>query len=87
MTASQHLAEFIQALGEEIKALKAGKGGSSTRVSNGRLVSENASMFVYVFVLENFLAVMDDTPVEIEIEGRKTSGQVVSVQGLECMWH
>ena len=59
--------EFILALDEEIEAIKRGKGGSIVKVFNGRFLREVAGMFVYAFNLENFLAVLDDTPAEIDV--------------------
>jgi len=53
------------------------------RVFNGRFLRETSGLFIYLFHLENFLAVIDDTPAEIEIEGKRYSCQIVSVQGLE----
>ncbi len=75
--------EFIQALEEEISAIKKGKGGSIVKVFDGRFLTETAGFFVYMFHLENVLVVLDDTPAEIEIAGRNYRCQVVSVQGLD----
>lgn len=75
--------EFIQALDEEIEAIKAGKGGSIVKIFNGQFIRESAGLFVYVFHLENFLAVLDESPAEIQIEGKNFPVQVLSTQGLE----
>jgi hypothetical protein len=75
--------EFIQALHEEIEAIKAGKGGSIVKVFNGRFLRELSGLFVYVFNLENFLVVLDESPAEIEIRGDRYSAQVLMTQGLE----
>lgn len=75
--------EFIGALDEEIKAIKEGKGGSIVKIFNGRLLRESSGFFIYVFHLENFLAVLDDSPAEIQIEGESYPVQVLSTQGLE----
>lgn len=83
MTSVQLIPEFIQSLQQEIDTLKKGKGGSTVRVFNGRFLRKTSGLFIYLFHLENFLAVIDDTPAEIEIEGKRYSGQIVSVQGLE----
>ncbi|MCX5811944.1 MAG: hypothetical protein NT178_05285 [Proteobacteria bacterium] len=75
--------EFITALDQEIAAIKRGKGGSIVKVFNGRFLREVSGLFVYVFNLENFLAVLDDSPAEIEIRGNRYPAQVLLTQGLE----
>ncbi len=75
--------EFLHALDQEIAAVKKGKGGSGLKVLNGRFLREISGFFVYVFNLENFLAVVDDSPAEIEIEGKRCAGQVLLTRGLE----
>lgn len=75
--------EFIRALDEEIEAIKKGKGGSIVKVFNGRFLREISGLFIYVFNLENFLAVLDDSPAEIEIRGTRYRAQVLLTQGLE----
>lgn len=75
--------EFIVALDQEIAAIKRGKGGSIVKVFNGRFLREVSSLFVYVFNLENFLAVLDDSPAEIEVRGNRYPAQILLTQGLE----
>lgn len=75
--------EFIIALDQEIAAIKKGKGGSIVKVFNGRFLREVSGLFVYVFNLENFLAVLDDSPAEIDIRGKRYPAQVLLTQGLE----
>lgn len=75
--------EFVLALDEEIEAIKKGRGGSIVKVFNGRFLREVSGLFVYVFNLENFLAVLDDSPAEIEISGSRYPAQVLLTQGLE----
>ena len=75
--------EFIIALDQEIAAIKRGKGGSIVKVFNGRFLREVSGLFVYVFNLENFLVVLDDSPAEIEIRGNRYPAQVLLTQGLE----
>ena len=81
--ASSIIGEFIQALAEEIEAIKKGKGGSVVKVFNGRFLREISGLFVYAFNLENFLAILDDSPAEIEIRGGRYPAQVLLTQGLE----
>lgn len=75
--------EFMTALDQEIAAIKKGKGGSIVKVFNGRFLREVSGLFIYAFNLENFLAVLDDSPAEIEIRGNRYSAQVLLTQGLE----
>lgn len=81
--ASDIIKEFIIALDEEITAIKKGKGGSIIKVFNGRFLREVSGLYVYIFNLENFLAVLDDSPAEIEIRGNRYPAQVILTQGLE----
>jgi len=81
--ASVIIQEFVQALDEEIEAIKKGKGGSVVKIFNGRFLREIAGLFVYVFNLENFLAVLDESPAEIEIRRSSYPAQVLLTQGLE----
>lgn len=81
--ASTIIQEFIQSLDEEIEAIKRGKGGSIVKIFNGRFLREMSGLFVYVFNLENFLAVLDESPAEIEIRGNRYPAQVLLTQGLE----
>ena len=77
--------EFIQALDQEISAIKAGKGGSVVRVFDGQFVRETAGIFVYSFTLESFIVTIDDAPVEVEVGGSRYQGQIIQAQGLEVI--
>lgn len=79
------IAEFIQALDEEIAAIKAGKGGSMARVFDGRFIRQNAGIYVYSFTLENFIATIDDAPVEVQVGDSRYQGQIIQTQGLEVI--
>lgn len=81
--ASPTIHEFIEALDEEIEAIKRGRGGSVVKVFDGHFLRETSGLFVYLFHLENFLAVLDESPAEIEISGSKYSAHVLVTQGLE----
>jgi len=83
MTDSNTIKEFIIALDQEIAAIKRGKGGSIVKVFRGRFLREVSGLHVYLFNLENFLAVLDDSPAEIEIRGSRYPAQVLLTQGLE----
>lgn len=77
--------EFIIALDEEIKAIKAGKGGAVVRVFDGQFIREDSGIFVYSFTLENFIATIDDAPVEVQVGGSRYQGQIIQTQGLEAI--
>lgn len=79
------ITEFIKALDEEIEAIKAGKGGSVVRVFDGRFLRESGGIFVYSFMLENFIATIDDAPVEVQVGGSRYQGQIIQTQGLEVI--
>ena len=78
--ASSIIGEFIQALDEEIKATRQER---IVRVFNGRFLREISGLFVYVFNLENFLAVIDEIHTKIKIQGTTYEGEILSTQGLE----
>ena len=75
--------EFIQALAEEIEAIKKGRGGSIITVYDGSFVRREGPFFVYIFTTESPLIVMDDAPAEVEVGKQKFAGQIISVQGSE----
>ena len=75
--------EFMQALAEEIEAIKKGRGGSIITVYDGVFVRRDGPFFVYVFNTESPLIVMDDAPAEIQVGGQTVAGQIISVQGSE----
>ena len=84
---SQLAEELIQSLDEEIDALKnprgRSRGGNIVKIFNGRFLREISGLNVYLFNLENFLMVIDDSPAEIEINNYRYSAQVLLTQGLE----
>lgn len=73
--------EFIDALAIEIDTLKKGKGGNIVTVYNGELIRQALDLFIYQFTLENFLIVLDDTPANIEVNGKEYECDIISVTG------
>jgi hypothetical protein len=73
----------MQALSEEIEAIKKGKGGSIITVYDGSFVRREGPFYVYIFTTESPLIVMDDAPAEVEVSSQRFPGQVISVQGSE----
>ncbi len=80
---SQLINEFIQALSDEINAIKRGKGNSRINLFDGLFVRQDGRFYVYIFTTENQLTVIDDTPGDIEVHGERFSAHVVSVKGSE----
>ena len=75
--------EFMQALAEEIEAIKRGGGGSIITVYDGKFIRREGPFWVYSFSTESPLIVMDDAPAEVEVGRQRFSGQIISVQGSE----
>jgi hypothetical protein len=73
----------MQALAEEIEAIKKGRGGSIITIRDGVFLRREGPLFVYIFATESPLIVMDDAPAEVQIGGQKVAGQIISVQGSE----
>lgn len=73
--------EFIAALNVEIKELKQGRGRNPIPVYNGELIQDSINFFIYQFNLNNILTTMDNTPGEIEVNGRNYNCNVVTVSG------
>jgi ssDNA-binding Zn-finger/Zn-ribbon topoisomerase 1 len=79
------LTEFIKAIDQEIAAIKAGKGGSVARVFGGTFIRVSSGIFLYSFTLENFIAAIDDAPVEVQIDSQRYQGQIIQTRGLEIV--
>lgn len=73
--------EFIDALAIEIDALKKGKAGNIVTIYNGELIRQTLDLFIYQFTLENFLIALDDTPANIEVNGKEYDCDIISVNG------
>jgi hypothetical protein len=79
---SNIIGEFIQALEAEIKALKSGKGGTTTGIFNGRFINKYSDYYIYSFTLNNFLTLLDETPAEIDIRGQHYNALIFRSEGL-----
>jgi superfamily I DNA and/or RNA helicase len=81
------VSELIQAIDEEIDALKNPKGNNrginSVIVFSGRFLRKISGLNVYVFHIENFLVTLDDSPAEVEIDNRRISAQILLTHNLE----
>jgi hypothetical protein len=56
-----------------------GSGQKRYELENGRLVDHQAGQSVYAFAFTEDATIFEDAEVEIEIEGRRARGQVVSI--------
>ena len=75
--------EFIDALAIEIEVLQNGIGGNIATVYNGELIRHTLDLFIYQFTLESFLVALDDTPANIEVNGKEYDCDIISVTGLQ----
>lgn len=75
--------EMIQALDDEIEAIKKGAGRQQIPLQNGLKQGFAAGRHLYCFSLAFELAVPDDTPAQLIVGERRYSVAVVTVEGFE----
>ncbi len=75
---SELLAEFDEALEDEIKVVKTRGGNISVMLKDGKLVGEIAGYGIYRFNIERKVPVIDETPAQIEIRGKNYRATIVS---------
>ena len=73
------VAEFQEALSEEIAALKEGQGGQRVLAQSGELVGHYSGRFLYRFYVDVDLTIPDDSPAQVVIEAEVFTAYVVSV--------
>ncbi|MFZ1081638.1 MAG: AAA domain-containing protein [Candidatus Kryptoniota bacterium] len=71
---------YITALQNEIEALR-NYSSRNYSLSNGKFLGNADAEFLYEFKLDDDARMGDDVPVEIEVDGEITRGNVVSVEG------
>jgi hypothetical protein len=76
-THARRYAHALEALVREMR--KTGKGNRRYALENGTLVGVEGDLPVYSFPFPDRADLFEDTRVEIEAEGRRRSGQLVSV--------
>lgn len=76
-THARHYAQALEALIREMR--KTGKGNRRYALENGTLVGVEGDLPVYSFPFPDRADLFEDTRVEIEAEGRRRSGQLMSV--------
>jgi hypothetical protein len=79
------IAEFQEALNDEIEALKKGQGGQKIFVENGKLVDRLSEKFLYRFYVELEQTIPEDSPCQIIIESEIVTAHIVSVDPNEIV--
>lgn len=73
---------YVQALAALISEMrKAGKGNQRYALENGKLIDAQNGQPIYAFPFPDRADLFEDTSVEIEADGRRRSGQLVSLAG------
>lgn len=79
------IAEFQEALNDEIEALKKGQGGQKIFVENGKLVDHLSEKFLYRFYVELERTIPEDTPCQVIIGPEIITAHIVSVDPNEIV--
>ena len=74
---ARRIKEIIQALDEEIDAIKTGSGGKNYQLFNGRYLREIADQHIYIFEFDSVMNALDDTPAEIDIDGHLYNAHII----------
>lgn len=85
MTYELITAEMIQALSDEIEAVKEGNSGRQIPLQNGRKGGFSAGRLIYTFDLSSELAVPDDTPAQLKVGDNSYRVTVISIDGFEVV--
>ncbi|HHW17864.1 MAG TPA: AAA family ATPase [Firmicutes bacterium] len=75
--------EMIQALTDEINAIKEGGGGREVPVQDGLRTGFSAGRYLYTFIAAYELTVPDDAPAQLKIGDKTYSVTVVTADGFE----
>jgi hypothetical protein len=73
------IAEFQEALDDEIEALKKGQGGQKIFIENGKLIDRLSEKFLYRFYVELERTIPEDTPCQVIIGPEIITAHIVSV--------
>ena len=74
---------LMAALRDEITAAKTLRGDTTTAMSDGHRTMQGSDSSMYTFLVDRSLMASDDTPVEVEVRGRRYPGSVISLIGDE----
>lgn len=75
--------EMIEALGEEIEAIKKEGGSQQVGLQGGVQKGVVAGRFLYTFLLVSDLQVLDDTPALLKVGSQSYDVTVVGTEGFE----
>jgi len=75
---------FCQALEIEIKCAQE-TGGKAYRIMDGKFITTDKATYIYLFNLEVELSIVDDSPIRVEIEGKKSEGQIIYCENFEIL--
>ncbi len=76
----KRLSVYVTALQNEIEALR-NYSSRNYSLSSGRFLGNAETDFLYEFRLDDEIRIVEDVPVEIEVDGDITQGTVVSAEG------
>lgn len=76
-------AEMVNALIDEIEAIKEGHGGRQIPLTNGRNIGFAAGRYLYLFDLSSELAVPDESPAQLKVGDQTYTVTIVAVDGFE----
>ena len=79
------IAEFQEALNDEIEALKKGQSGQKIFVENGKLVDHLSEKFLYRFYVELEQTIPEDSPCQVIIKSEVVTAHIVSVDSNEIV--
>ncbi len=84
MTVEDYLRQFNYALNDEITAIRS-SGGQKTYVSDGRYLGKRNELYVYSFTADTELHFPDETSIDLEYQGRKQAGLIISIGGFDLI--
>lgn len=84
MNINGYIEQFQWALKDEIEAIRK-NGGQKTYLSDGRILGEKNGIYLYSFNADSELRFPDDTPVDVELKGKKYPGWIISIEGFDLI--
>ena len=84
MNVEDYLRQFNYGLNDEITAIRS-SGGQKTYVSDGRYLAKRNELYVYSFTADTELHFPDETPIELEYQGKKHAGLIISIGGFDLI--
>lgn len=75
---------FKRALDDEIKKMREA-GGQKSYLSDGRYLGVRNGFYIYSFIADTELKFPDETPIDLEYQGRKHPGLILSIDGFDIV--